>query len=109
MDQNSQQNDLLVATILKLQETQSQLVATVEALSNRVNVAFPDTASPPFQATLVARSVKNEDGDAQGAIPTSSIESVSRDVEDDGGKTQRSSEAASPAQKSAFTSRIVLT
>ncbi|CAG9999963.1 unnamed protein product [Clonostachys byssicola] len=109
MDQNSQQNDLLVATILKLQETQSQLVATVEALSNRVNVAFPDTASPPFPATLVARSVKSEDGDAQGVIPTSSIESVSRDVEDDGGKIQRSSEAASPAQKSAFTSRIVLT
>ncbi|CAG9943120.1 unnamed protein product [Clonostachys rosea f. rosea IK726] len=109
MDQNSQQNDLLVATILKLQETQSQLVATVEALSNRVNVAFPDTASPPFPATLVARSVKSEDGDAQSAIPISSIESVSRDVEDDGGKTQRSSEAASPAQKSAFTSRIVLT
>ncbi|VUC21868.1 unnamed protein product [Clonostachys rosea] len=109
MDQNSQQNDLLIATILKLQETQSQLVATVEALSNRVNVAFPDTASPPLAATLVAKPVKSEDGDAQGAIPISSIESVSRDVEDDSGKTQRSSEAASPAQKSAFTSRIVLT
>lgn len=101
----SGQSPEVVEALNELRLGQSQLLSTLQALSNHVGFAPGSSASPAPQSGLgeAFKAVKSEEGAA-----TSSDDAVIRSQfgED---STSQPPTPASPSQKSALTSRIILT
>lgn len=108
MDPKADQTEL-IATIQRLQETQTQLVAAVQTLTNRVDSAIPETASPTFQGTPVARPLQIGNGNKADVPPASSDESSALAGQDEDVKPLQAPVPPSPTQKPGLTSRIILT
>lgn len=105
MDQDAQQPSVM-DTLRDIQQTQSHLLAAVESLSIRIateapipdgRVASPDSLGNPFQPA------PQDKIESLPLAPTSDS-TVEKSSHDDS-----LVQAASPGQKSGFTSRIVLT
>lgn len=107
MDSAAQSSEVM-DTLKEIHQTQSQLLAAVESLSDRVGPVLSGTTSIANHGAPKGKSSQSENNGQSGAAPPTSSDSVIRSDLDEGGTLQAPS-TASPNQRTTLTSRIVLT
>lgn len=107
MDSTTQSSEVM-DTLKEIHQTQSQLLAAVESLSDRVGPALSGTTSIAKKSASLGNSSQLGHNDQSEAGPPTSSDSVIRSNLGEGGTLQAPA-TASPNQRAALTSRIVLT
>lgn len=106
MDSTTQFSDPeFMDTLREIHQTQSQLLAAVETLSERVGT--PALPTPDASSQHKSSQPERKD-ESEKAPPTSSDSVIRSDPREDGGTLQAPSTSSSN-QRAALTSRIVLT
>ncbi|KFH46282.1 Uracil-regulated protein-like protein [Hapsidospora chrysogenum ATCC 11550] len=106
MDSTTQFSDSeFMDTLREIHQTQSQLLAAVETLSERVGTPALPT---PDASSLDKSSQPKRKDEPEKAPPTSSDSVIRSDLREEGGTLQAPSTSSSN-QRAALTSRIVLT
>jgi len=102
---NEGSRDEVLNTLRQVAETQSRLVAAVEALNDRVGLPSLSNGS----STSLRSASGNTEISNDAVAPMTSSEAVTRPSQNEDGSTTEASTAVSPASRPALTSRIVLT
>ena len=107
MSSNSQQPEVM-DTLKEIHQTQTQLLAAVETLTDRFGPSLAITPSQPSHESSTDATEPPEGLERHGEAQTASTDSVLRaKLDEEGGL--RAPAPASSSQRSAFTPRIVLT
>lgn len=107
MVSSNEQSDVM-DTLKDIHQTQAQLLAAVESLSERFDSAMPGTEtslSPPVSSGKPSKTPSGNEDDS--APPTSSDSVIRSNLSEEA--TLQAPAPASPNQRSGLTSRIVLT
>jgi hypothetical protein len=107
MDNENQQSEVM-DTLREIHHTQSQLLAAVEALSDRLGRVEATTKTSPAVASAGNKSVENTELKQTNETPALSSDAIIRAPLEEGASLSAPA-PASPSQRSALTSRIILT
>ncbi|KND88496.1 Uracil-regulated protein 1, partial [Tolypocladium ophioglossoides CBS 100239] len=106
MDHPAAKADVLLA-LREIQQSQSQLLAAVESMSERIDSGNFAADVPAAQSPFPGSAERPGKSSTDDSMPPGSVSGTTRSSQDN--KATRASAAASTGPKTGFTSRIVLT